>query len=214
MNLPKPEQFDEFYRAIHGFDPFPWQTRVAARACGGEWPRAIALPTAAGKTACIDIAVFALACRARTRPPCFGGGPSNRGGPSVSACQRLGDIPQGGKAWNPERRRRITAGSCTRRTSIGRVRPAWRHVSRDSMGSVTLATYHHREHRGSGRIAAVVPRLRCIRLDEAGPCRAGRQRFDYSARRGALLQAVRSDSAQSKSIAIGRRRRPRSVSFR
>src|SRR5262249_38327668 len=50
------------------FGPFPWQERLAKRVCDGDWPRAIALPTAAGKTACIDIAVFALACRAQTAP--------------------------------------------------------------------------------------------------------------------------------------------------
>jgi CRISPR-associated endonuclease/helicase Cas3 len=68
------ERFPEFYKAVHGqsddptFGPFPWQERLARRACAGEWPRVIALPTAAGKTACIDIAVFALACRAREAP--------------------------------------------------------------------------------------------------------------------------------------------------
>lgn len=64
MSLPTPDQFAEFYQAVHGYEPFPWQNRLAERVCNGDWPHAIALPTAAGKTACIDIAVFALACRA------------------------------------------------------------------------------------------------------------------------------------------------------
>lgn len=77
MTALKPCDFREFFHAVHGFEPFPWQARLAARVCGiadasgmgensgiGGWPRCIALPTAAGKTACIDIAVFALACQA------------------------------------------------------------------------------------------------------------------------------------------------------
>ncbi len=58
------KQFADFYEAVNGFEPFPWHARLAERVCEGDWPRAIALPTAAGKTTCIDIAVFALACRA------------------------------------------------------------------------------------------------------------------------------------------------------
>jgi CRISPR-associated endonuclease/helicase Cas3 len=65
MTSPTPEQFAEFFRAVYEKEPFPWQRRLAARVCDPArgWPRAIALPTAAGKTGCIDIAVFALACR-------------------------------------------------------------------------------------------------------------------------------------------------------
>src|SRR5689334_16668230 len=61
-------RFAEFYRALHGpgRSPFPWQERLARRVCAGAWPRVIALPTAAGKTGCIDIALFALACQAGT----------------------------------------------------------------------------------------------------------------------------------------------------
>ena len=63
-----PAQFDEFFHALYGCDPFPWQARLARRVAGARggdaaWPEALALPTAAGKTACIDLAVFALACQ-------------------------------------------------------------------------------------------------------------------------------------------------------
>jgi len=69
------ERFDEFFRELNGkgIDPFPWQKRLAKRVVGtaseaGSWPQVLALPTASGKTACIDIAVFALACQAHLPP--------------------------------------------------------------------------------------------------------------------------------------------------
>lgn len=67
--------FATFFGEVYGKDrhgkpiePFPWQERLAHRVCDGDWPACIALPTAAGKTACIDIAVFALAYQASFPP--------------------------------------------------------------------------------------------------------------------------------------------------
>lgn len=56
--------FADFFRAIWLHDPFPWQERLAELVLAGRWPCSIGLPTAAGKTALIDIAVYALAMKA------------------------------------------------------------------------------------------------------------------------------------------------------
>ena len=56
--------YTDFFGAIWGYDPFPWQPMLAEEVCEEGWPRAIDLPTASGKTACIDIAVYALARQA------------------------------------------------------------------------------------------------------------------------------------------------------
>jgi CRISPR-associated endonuclease/helicase Cas3 len=61
-------RFAEYFRALHGPDPFPWQRRLARQVIDGAWPDVLALPTASGKTSCIDIAVFALACQAERAP--------------------------------------------------------------------------------------------------------------------------------------------------
>lgn len=64
-----PDEFEAYFRALHAVDgatieAFPWQRSLAQRVLTEGWPEVISLPTAAGKTACIDIAVFALACEA------------------------------------------------------------------------------------------------------------------------------------------------------
>ena len=61
--------FTDFYQAIHGYPPFPWQARLAEQvARTGEWPSEIGVPTGLGKTACLDIAVWWLASQADRKP--------------------------------------------------------------------------------------------------------------------------------------------------
>ncbi|MGH7986787.1 MAG: type I-G CRISPR-associated helicase/endonuclease Cas3g [Candidatus Binataceae bacterium] len=60
----KPEEFSDFFEALYGVTPFPWQERLAHRVFARDWPRALDIPTGAGKTAAIDIALFHLALEA------------------------------------------------------------------------------------------------------------------------------------------------------
>jgi CRISPR-associated endonuclease/helicase Cas3 len=55
--------FGAFHAAVHGGrGPFEWQQRLLAKIVADKaWPRVLDLPTGAGKTTCIDIALFALA---------------------------------------------------------------------------------------------------------------------------------------------------------
>ncbi|NCA71858.1 MAG: type I-U CRISPR-associated helicase/endonuclease Cas3 [Sphingobacteriia bacterium] len=64
--------FNTYFQELWCKTPFPWQTALARRLLGEDpshpedtWPDAITLPTASGKTACIDIAIFDLAAQAR-----------------------------------------------------------------------------------------------------------------------------------------------------
>ena len=62
-------RFDEFYRAIHCRRPHPWQLRLAKDVVEGRrWPSTINIPTGCGKTSCIDIGVYALACDPENNP--------------------------------------------------------------------------------------------------------------------------------------------------
>lgn len=63
-----PGDFAEFFQALHKVKPFPWQQRLAERVSSGGWPLALDIPTGAGKTAVIDVAVFHLALEAARGP--------------------------------------------------------------------------------------------------------------------------------------------------
>lgn len=62
--------FDAYFAALNkGTEPFPWQRRLLEQvAAKGRWPGLLDLPTGTGKTAAIDIAVFALALDAVRMP--------------------------------------------------------------------------------------------------------------------------------------------------
>lgn len=53
--------FERFFRAVYGHDPFPWQGEAARRLVAGEELAAVSVPTACGKTALIDAAIYAAA---------------------------------------------------------------------------------------------------------------------------------------------------------
>lgn len=65
-------EFVSFFEAAWGRKPFGWQVELARKVLAasieddGAWPEAIALPTASGKTACMDVAIFTLAARAES----------------------------------------------------------------------------------------------------------------------------------------------------
>lgn len=68
----QPGHFRQFYKAIHGRYPFPWQERLAQYlAETNTWPEVLALPTGSGKTSAMDVAVFHLALRANTPRAAF-----------------------------------------------------------------------------------------------------------------------------------------------
>lgn len=55
----KKQSFLAFYKSVHGYPPFPWQIRLADRAASGHWPDALNLPTSSGKTAVVDVWLWA-----------------------------------------------------------------------------------------------------------------------------------------------------------
>jgi CRISPR-associated endonuclease/helicase Cas3 len=69
------EGFSDFFEAVHTpakapatkrAKPFRWQTMLANNVAQAGWPSGISLPTASGKTACLDIAIYCLALSADT----------------------------------------------------------------------------------------------------------------------------------------------------
>ncbi len=68
-HLPPMPEFKVFYEAINGYEPFPWQSRLAETVASTDrWPEEVGVPTGLGKTACLDVAVWWLASQAG-RPP-------------------------------------------------------------------------------------------------------------------------------------------------
>lgn len=60
--------FAEFYQAVNGRVPLPWQDRLARQVAATGWPNQIGIPTGLGKSGCLDIALWALATQAALAP--------------------------------------------------------------------------------------------------------------------------------------------------
>lgn len=58
-------QFAEFFQELTGFEPFNWQQSLAERVLTTGWPKWLALPTGAGKTMVLPVAIFEAAYRAQ-----------------------------------------------------------------------------------------------------------------------------------------------------
>jgi len=63
------DDFEEFFEALWGFEPFPWQSALMRRVVEKGWPETLDVPTSSGKTAAIDIALYHLALEACTSKP-------------------------------------------------------------------------------------------------------------------------------------------------
>ncbi|MDI3315118.1 MAG: type I-U CRISPR-associated helicase/endonuclease Cas3 [Mycobacterium sp.] len=69
MNPLTTQDFARFAHAVYGHELFPWQTRLAEQVLTtGKWPALLDVPTGAGKTIALDVAVFALAANPSRAP--------------------------------------------------------------------------------------------------------------------------------------------------
>lgn len=68
MNGLTAADFPAFFEAVHGYRPHLWQERLAKDVIDDGWPALLDLPTGAGKTAALDIALFAHAVDPAKQP--------------------------------------------------------------------------------------------------------------------------------------------------
>ncbi|MBT0774160.1 type I-U CRISPR-associated helicase/endonuclease Cas3 [Kineosporia sp. J2-2] len=64
------KDFALFYQAVHGHQPFPWQSDLVTWVLAElSWPQLVDVPTGLGKTSLLDVAVFVAAATADTAGP-------------------------------------------------------------------------------------------------------------------------------------------------
>lgn len=65
MNL----SFGDFFEAVWGYQPYPWQIELADRVQETGWPDVLDIPTGAGKSAVLDIALYHFVATGGARAP-------------------------------------------------------------------------------------------------------------------------------------------------
>ena len=64
MSVLTAKGFTDFFKEVHDSDPFKWQKRLLENVLQDEkWPDQLDLPTGAGKTSALDIAIYTLAAK-------------------------------------------------------------------------------------------------------------------------------------------------------
>ena len=217
MNMPTPDRFAEFYRAVHGFGPFPWQSgwrRVCAAATGLVHRSADGRGQDRVPRHCrVRVGVPG---QERPSPHFLCGGSANCRRSGVATREELGkDMLENAEAGIlkdvADSLRDIAQG----KRPLDVYRSPRRHVPRNGLGTVPLQPTIIATTVDQVGIAAPVPRIRRIRFDEADSRRAGRQRCDYLARRSPLLETVRSNDAICRDVSdMGRRGEPAAIQVR
>ena len=198
--LPALPTFAEFYRAINGREPFPWQARLAGLVAEEErWKSEIGVPTGLGKTACLDIAVWWLASQAGARPlpshctdaNLVGGQPSPAGRLDRGSCAAGGRLSAGPGSDRARQRRSAGGGEGRGAASfvlgrrqcgpVGRHQPA--RGRRLALAHRRGTPYHRSLHSANVRVASAVSRLRFA--SAISRCCDGRDRQPRAPRRGA-----------------------------
>ena len=173
------EDFAAFVAAVHGFTPFRWQQRLVAEVAEtGVWPELVDLPTGAGKTSVLDVALFVQALRGdQPRRVVF---VVDRRIVVHQASTHAGRLRDGLERSDSSvvievarRLRASTAGGVTVPLEVAELRGG---IDRDEdLGASPGRARCRGLHRRPGRLAVAVPRLRRQPRHAPGPCRAAGQ---------------------------------------
>lgn len=205
--LDEANAFDQFYREMWSLDPFEWQRELVEQVrTESRWPDLIDLPTGAGKTSTIDIALFLLALDAANAP-------ADRVMPRriVMVVDRRVIVDQAADRAQRllNKLKEADPGSVSHAVA-GRIRQVWSGAesqppvsdqrsprwdrARRAVGPPPGCSRGHRLHRRPGWLTAALPGLRTLSSDGSPACWPPGVGHASLARRGPSLATLRRDT--------------------